>query len=305
MEVQTPRLKAASIFLSITLLLSSIVWLLTIHTLGKTGSFGNRVYGYGIMWCPALAAYITCKIVGRNISDLAWQWGKPKYMLWSYLTPFLYAFIGYTIVWICGAGGFYNATFMAKMQEDLGWTNVPAGVFLVMFLILQGVIGLIPSIATALGEEIGWRGFLLPEISGSTRSYTKTALITGLIWAVWHYPLLIFGNYNSGGPSWYALVTFTIGVISVSFIATWFRLKSNSLWSGVMLHASHNLFIQVVFDPITVNYPGTKYYTGEFGIVIPAITLLFAIYFWTRRKELALWPEAYTTPSSIHPAVSS
>jgi membrane protease YdiL (CAAX protease family) len=283
---KTSGLKAATIFLSITFLLSSIVWLVTIYTLGKTGSFANRIYGYGIMWCPALATYITCKILGRNISDLAWRWGKPKYILWSYLTPFLYVLIGYTIVWICGAGGFYNTTFLTKMEHDLGWTNVPSGVFLVIFVILQGVICLIPSISTAVGEEIGWRGFLVPEIAGRTRSYTKTSLIIGLIWAFWHYPLLIFGNYNSGGPSWYSLVTFTIGVVSMSFIATWFRLKSNSLWTGVMLHASHNLFVQGVFDPITINYPSTKYFTGEFGIVVPAIILLFAIYFWTRRKEL-------------------
>ena len=109
----------------------------------------------------------------------------------------------------------------------------------------------------------------------------------GLIWAIWHYPLLIWGNYNAGGPGWYSLVTFTSGIISVSFIFTWFRLKSNSLWTGVLLHASHNLFIQGFFNPITIENGSTKYFTGEFGLVLPVICFLFALYFSSRRKELA------------------
>jgi membrane protease YdiL (CAAX protease family) len=261
--------------------------LLTINAEG-TGSFGNRVYGYGIMWCPALAAYLSCKILGRNISDLAWGWGKPKYIVWSYLIPLLYGLIGYSIVWLCGGGGFYNEIFVSQMANDLGWKNIPTKLFLPLFLILQGIIGILPGMATALGEEIGWRGFLLPELKSYTNSYTKTALVSGLIWAVWHYPLLLFGNYNAGAPSWYSLLTFTVGIISMSFVITWFRLKSNSLWTAVMLHASHNLFVQAFFDPITIQNEHTKYFTGEFGLVIPILTFILAIYFWRRRKELSV-----------------
>jgi membrane protease YdiL (CAAX protease family) len=139
--------------------------------------------------------------------------------------------------------------------------------------------------STALGEEIGWRGFLVPELSNVT-SYTKTSLLSGAIWAIWHYPLLIFGNYNEGTPPLYGMTCFTVMVISISFVFTWFRLKSNSLWTGVMLHASHNLFIQGFFTPITTNNGQTPYFIDEFGIVIPAVSVLLAIYFWTRRHEV-------------------
>ena len=278
--------KAIYIFLLITLALSSVIWLLTLNAGENTGAFGNRVYGYGIMWCPALAAYITCRMMNRKISNLSWQWGNPKYIVWCYLIPLFYALAGYSIVWLFGAGGFYNKTFILQMAHDMGWTKMSPNLFLILFLVLQGVIGILPSIATALGEEIGWRGFLAPELFDRTKSYTKTSLISGIIWAVWHFPLLIFGNYNAGAPSWYSLVTFTLGVMSISFIFTWFRLKSKSLWTGVMLHASHNLFIQGFFDPITTVNVHTKYFTGEFGIVIPVITLLVAIYFWSRRGEV-------------------
>jgi membrane protease YdiL (CAAX protease family) len=72
----------------------------------------------------------------------------------------------------------------------------------------------------------------------------------------------------------------------MSFIFTWFRLKSGSLWTGVMLHASHNLFIQSFFTPITANTKHTAWFSDEFGVVVPAVTVIFAIYFWNRRKEL-------------------
>ncbi|MEZ0129718.1 CPBP family intramembrane glutamic endopeptidase, partial [Flavobacterium sp. LBUM151] len=267
--------------------LSLVVWLSTINA-QNTGSFGFRVYGYGIMWCPALAAYLSCKILGRNISDLAWGWGKSKYIAWSYLIQLFYALIGYSIVWLCGFGGFYNKVFISQMTHELGWENIPANFFVPLFLILQGIIGILPSMATALGEEIGWRGFLLPELITYTKSYTKTALVSGIIWAVWHYPLLIFGNYNASAPSWYSLLTFTVGVMSMSFIINWFRLKSNSLWTAVMLHASHNLFVQAFFDPITIQNEHTKYFTGEFGLVLPILSFIFALYFWRRRNELNL-----------------
>jgi len=156
----------------------------------------------------------------------------------------------------------------------------------VLFFIVSGVIGIFGSMSTALGEEIGWRGFLVPQLSNIT-NYTYTSLISGAIWALWHYPLLIWGNYNNGAPAWYGLTCFTVMVISMSFVFTWFRLKSSSLWTGVMLHASHNLFIQGFFTPITIANSQSKYFIDEFGTVLAVVTLAFAVYFWTRRKELA------------------
>jgi membrane protease YdiL (CAAX protease family) len=76
-------------------------------------------------------------------------------------------------------------------------------------------------------------------------------------------------------------------VIGSSFIYTWMRLKSGSLWTGVLLHASHNLFIQSFFDPITMDTGRTKYIIGEFGAGLALISVIFGIYFWFRRGELA------------------
>jgi membrane protease YdiL (CAAX protease family) len=148
-----------------------------------------------------------------------------------------------------------------------------------------GIIGFIPSAISALGEEIGWRGFLVPELF-KNQGFTKTSLISGLIWGTWHLPILLFADYNSGTPAWYSMICFMLLVISISFIYTWFRIKSGSLWTAVILHGSHNIFIQNIFTPLTEDTGNTAYYIDEFGIVLPIIAISFALYFWSRRSKL-------------------
>ena len=103
---------------------------------------------------------------------------------------------------------------------------------------------------------------------------------------------LLFADYNSGTPSWYAMSCFMVLIISMSFIYTWFRIKSGSLWTAVILHASHNLFIQRIFTPLTEDTGNTAYYVDEFGIVLPIVTIGFAIYYWSKRNELEAMPSA-------------
>jgi hypothetical protein len=63
-------------------------------------------------------------------------------------------------------------------------------------------------------------------------------------------------------------------------------LKSSSVWTAVIFHASHNLFIQQIFDPLTRDTGTTKYFVGEFGIVLALISVPFAYLFWKKRTEL-------------------
>ncbi|CDG85221.1 CPBP family intramembrane glutamic endopeptidase [Janthinobacterium agaricidamnosum] len=273
--------KTIATFLLITFALGAIFDFLII----QSGKF-PRTYIYGIMWCPALATYLTCRIFNIKISGLAWQWGEPKYHLWAYLTPLIYSSITYIIIWSCGWGGFYNEKFVTETAKSLGWSNLPHGVFIALYFVFQGVIGIFGGMSTALGEEIGWRGFLVPQLSKIT-SYTNLSLFTGVIWTLYHVPVLIFGDYNNGAPAWYGLGCFTVMLISGCFIVNWFSLKSQSLWPAVMLHASHNLFIQTLFTSLTQENSHSKYFIDEFGIVLALVSVCFAIYFWRRRGELA------------------
>lgn len=241
----------------------------------------------GLMWCPAFAAFITIKILKRDISTLGWKWDKVKYQLWSYLIPLGYALIAYLTVWIFGWGGFYNKEFVIKLTNSFGFGEIGSGLIIAFYFILIGVFGTIRSASSALGEEIGWRGFLVPELYKNL-GFTKTSLLSGFIWGVWHLLILLFADYHSEAPLWYAILCFMALVISMSFVYTWVRIKSGSLWTAVILHASHNLFIQNIFTHLTENTGNTTYYIDEFGAAIPIVGIGFALYFWNKRNELKL-----------------
>jgi membrane protease YdiL (CAAX protease family) len=153
-------------------------------------------------------------------------------------------------------------------------------------ILLTVVVLFLPSLFAALGEEIGWRGLLLPELAKGY-DFTRAALISGVIWAIYHYPAILFADYHSDAPLWFVLPMFTISVVSVSCILAWLRLKSGSVWTAAILHASHNLFVQSVFDPMTLDFGLTPYLTTEFGAGLAIAYVLLAFYYWWRRGELA------------------
>jgi membrane protease YdiL (CAAX protease family) len=164
---------------------------------------------------------------------------------------------------------------------------LPAGITITLYFISPPFLDCRPVALQLWGKKIGWRGFLVLNCIKKWDT-PQTSLITGIIWSLWHYPILLFADYNSGTPAWFGLSCFTIMVISISFIFTWFRIKSKSLWTGVLLHASHNLFIQSIFTPLTSDTGNTKYFIDEFGAVLPVVCLIVAIIFWTKRHQLLI-----------------
>jgi membrane protease YdiL (CAAX protease family) len=270
-------------YLCFVLLFSSVFYFLVLHAQHLRAGAG--LYVLGLMWCPALAATLTLQLNRRSLADLGWKWPATRYALMSWYVPLVYAAIAYAIVWSTGLGNVPDPEFISSVNERMA-SHLPSGVTVALYILLTGSFGLVRSVSSALGEEIGWRGFLVPELS-KTFSFTGTALISGLVWAMWHFPILIFADYNAGTATWYALTCFTVMVVADSFIMAWLRLRSGSLWTGALLHASHNLYIQAIFTPLTKDTGRTAWFIDEFGAVLPLIAVAFAIYFWTRRGELS------------------
>jgi hypothetical protein len=97
-------------------------------------------------------------------------------------------------------------------------------------------------------------------------------------------PIIVFAGYV--GTGWYGLALVSANMIGLCFVLTWLRLKSGSLWTGVILHASSNHFIQQFVDPMTVHTGRTKNILGEFGVGFTIVVAVLAAYFWTRRGEV-------------------
>ena len=90
-------------------------------------------------------------------------------------------------------------------------------------------VGLIDKFSRALGEEIGCRGLLVPELAKITTP-VRAALISGAVWAVWHFPSIVLGDYNARGVAISLQVTlFAIGIITDGVAYAWLRLASGSV----------------------------------------------------------------------------
>jgi membrane protease YdiL (CAAX protease family) len=277
----TPR-QATFLYLLFTLLFSSVIWALIIWS-GHLGmAFGMMITA--IMWCPALAALATCRLLGRSFRSLAWRWPENRYIAAAYFLPLGYSAIAYGAVWALRLGG-WNSGLAGQVAQRFGLRGMPPWGGFALWLLFTATTGLIRGVSTALGEEIGWRGFLVPELA-KQMSYTKLSLLSGFIWAAWHSPLLLFADYNSGTNRWYAMACFTVMIVSNSFAFAWLRLRSGSLWTAAVLHASHNLFIQTLFDNMMRDTGKTLWYTTEFGVALAVVNVGIAVYFWTRRGEV-------------------
>jgi membrane protease YdiL (CAAX protease family) len=242
----------------------------------------RRYYVALLMWTPAFGAFATCKLFKINMFELGWKWPELRWNLRAYTLPALYGLAAYSIIWLGGFGGLFDHGFVKEVGSVLalyGWSQTWTIVFGIVML---STVGMLWNLATSLGEEIGWRGFLTPLLLDRF-SFPIVSLITGLVWSFWHYPIILYTNYNAGPYDIYIqLINFTIGYVALSFIMTYFRVQSQSIWPATVLHAAHNTFILYLLQPMTIKYKGTSFYAGEFGIILPSVLLVFAGYFWYR-----------------------
>jgi len=248
----------------------------------------RRHYMAALMWSPGLAAFATCKIQGIGLQSLGWKWGESRWQYAAYGLPILYGLVAYGILWGLGLGGAINSKYINGVGEFLGlvgWSDTQVIAFAV---VMFGVVGMIWRIGAALGEELGWRGFLTPQLM-RVFSFPVTSLIVGLVWAAWHAPIIYWTDYNAGPYNLHVqMLNFTIVTVGLSFIMTYLLLKSGSVWTATVLHASHNAYVVSLFGEMTIKYENTRFFMGEFGVILPAVLAVFACYFWYRANKEGL-----------------
>lgn len=280
------------VFLILTFSFSSVFYRLIIHN-GSLGAHGG-LFVLCLMWSPGVAGLLTRLIFQGNLRGHGFGWGKTKYQAASYLIPLAYAAIVYVPLWIAGFANFH-APVIARLTQRFGLHSSVAAYFL-----LLATIGMAQSCTSALGEELGWRGFLVPQLA-KIMPFGGVGLASGIIWSLWHYPLILLANYHGAGPAWYSLICFTAMVIGIAFLFAWMRLKSASVWTGMLLHASHNIFIQGFFDPLTRPAPVTNYVIGEFGAGLAIVAVVIAVICNKKRGEL---PASQASQSPTGPAMA-
>ena len=196
---------------------------------------------------------------------------KLRYLLLSLLIPLLYLLIPYMIYWLIYPENFaYHGVALWRILKDL----VP-----VMLL------GTPVSLLSALGEEIGWRGNMVPALY-QRLGLNKMLIISSLFWCCWHIPLLIGGGYMAGTSLWYQIPAFLLCIFPVGVIIGILTIRSGSVWPAAFLHAAHNNYDQAVFGLITQG-SNKMYFVSETGAITILCVWLLAIglYLYTKKQQ--------------------
>ncbi len=158
----------------------------------------------------------------------------------------------------------------------LGWG---LGTAALNFLVSTAVFG-----AVFLGEEIGWRGFLLLRLA-EVVSGRRAALVTGACHAVFHLPLLLLTTtYQSAGSRWIVVPMVMVSLTMAGVWYGWLRAWSGSIWPVSMSHAGFNNAVDGFSGAAIATSPAAMaYVTTETGIVTMVLVLLLAGYLLIRR----------------------
>lgn len=246
------------------------------------------VLAFGLFWIPFLGATCSEQIIGE-----AGIWGSVFGILGPF-SPLLAALIvrfvakegfrdahlGLKVKWQYWAIAIILPFFWNGVQDALqlifgfaimDWDHFPEGLYRVPINLLGGVL-------IFIGEEFGWRSYLLEKLRPLGRR--KALLISGTIWSFWHTPLVVIPNatYGENLNLFGAILTLSIFVLA-GFIFGWLYLESGSVWPCVLMHSYNNLIGLKLFSEAWLMETEPSLLQNTLMAIAPMITVWLILYF--------------------------
>jgi membrane protease YdiL (CAAX protease family) len=248
---------------------------------------GNLSWLWALMWTPAAASVVARLILREGFADVSFRVGGSrgwKAIGLALIFPIVIGLISYGIAWTTGLVGF-DPQPIALVARFIGNTASPIVVFMINVAAAATVVTIF-SVRTAAGEEIGWRGYMLTRLIDA--GLPQPVLLSGVIWGLWHVPLILGGVYLAGPPPILSALLWMVTATAFSFVFARLRLATGSVWPPITLHAAWNSVIQVAFDPASKG-AGATLWVGESGILVALVMIVAAVIFssgeWKNRKN--------------------
>ncbi|WHT48483.1 CPBP family intramembrane metalloprotease [Sporosarcina thermotolerans] len=179
-------------------------------------------------------------------SGLGFRLGKKRFLIWAPLFSFLFMVIVYGISFVLNPS-LFSIDQANTVIQDLVTYKVGSSLLMNILIaaLLQLLLAPILNILIFIGEEVGWRGFLYPNL---VSMYGKKGLIYGgIIWGVWHAPMIYFYDLNFGKNHHLGLVFMTIFCILAGIILQYVFEKSKSIYSVALMHGMLNISGTFIF----------------------------------------------------------
>lgn len=247
-------MKRILIFLALTF---SLTWT-GVYTLTQMGGFTNpfaMIFMTGFMLIPAICSILTRLITKEGFKDM---WLKPnfkgniKIYLVAWFLPAILIIIGAIIYfWIYPSNFDINMKYISELYSKQGVNFSAQNLYItfiiqfVMGIFLSPVLNIIPTI----GEELGWRGYLMPKLFESTTKI-NAVLLTGIIWGLWHAPMIAMGhNYGVGYyfAPWGGILAMIVFCIFVGAFFSYTSIKAKSAIPAAISHGALNGFAGISF----------------------------------------------------------
>jgi uncharacterized protein len=234
-------------------------------------SVGLSLFGV-VMFFPAIVALIFNRFIHKksvkSMFSCVFIIPNLRSMVFSIGYPLIFVVICGIIAFITGLGYFNsgNSTFT--------------------YIIISSIIVILVNLIFVFGEEYGWRGYLLPKLTIATGK-TRGTMILGVVWALYHFPLVYFLAKATGIGN--PLLIATIQALGVFFIAFAFSysyyLSNGSLIPVLFLHSTWNTINVLILGDIYTNKSGIiagniPIINGEgvLGLILSGILVLWFIH---------------------------
>jgi hypothetical protein len=276
-------------FLSITFVITYVIeGILILHGFRVTRlpALYGQLTVVAVMWVPALATWLTIRFItheGFAVANIRFGSWKP-YVTAGLVVPACFVII-YAVTWAVGLGrpDWKLEQFLAMIAS-----HAPAGAapmaspalmlpvtyvaMLVMAPFINGLFG--------FGEELGWRGYLLPKLMvlGKPRAY----LLLGIVWGLWHLPLVLVGFTYPGHR--------VLGVLAFIALTTTFGIYLNELTlrhrSSILAGWVHGVFNSQKLGVWGLLFPSVNPLLGGFAGII-GIVVWLALGVWEMQRKVA------------------
>ena len=206
-----------------------------------------------IMFAPTVGALLA-RFAGPGII----QWGRLSWWILAGLVPTGAVLIAY----------FLGAAIGVDSLEAQTLTRA----------LISAPVAILTACLSAIGEEIGWRGFLWPLLR-SRYSFLLSSLLIGFVWWLYHIPLILFGWYGmrSGIPA------FTVAIAGFTLFVGVLTDRSRSVWPSLVAHGGWNALVATGFAVTTSAgiqlkaFTGSTTWVGEFGWLAAIASLILGI----------------------------
>ena len=291
------NMRSILIFIGVTF---GITWITVLVPYIMGERYGSQTFQLiliVIMFFPAIGSVITRKITGEGMRNMRIK-PRLKGNIFKYILVFFLP-----IICIIGGAVIFFAFFPAALDSAATTTvtalsetlkvdiDLARGTLYAQLLIAV-VIAPFANIIVTFGEELGWRGYLLPKLCNKF-GIVKAVLIDGVIWGLWHAPIIAMGhNYGTDYPfaPWLGILLMTLFCVATGTIMSYFTLKIGSVIPAAMFHSAINALASISFYFIAGDSVSTQQIllVGPIatGILGMSMFILFSVMYLLRSRRM-------------------